>query len=174
MQVFVYSIIYRSKGFRFEFRSLSFLHRIILVNAVICLFSPLPPQSFSPFPFLTASKSPARKLVSQSALSVFDDSKCTDIEFCGNRTRVRDVTLAVVTISILRFEPLRIARWLRTGPWRKRHADTNENECRERSEYNANCIEESITRNTARVGIFTLYAAKLRYMPQNVAWMISR
>lgn len=113
-------------------------------NALLTLFSsfnraiPLPRFSLIP-PVLSspASKSPARELVSQSALSVFDDSKCTDVEFRGNRTRVRDVTLAVVTISILRFEPPRIARWLQTGPWRKRHADTNENECRERSEYNA-------------------------------------
>lgn len=170
--MFVYSNL-SFKDLFFEFFFLSFCIALFLSTGLSFSFHHyLPPPNSSPLPaplipctFLAASKSPARELVSQSALSVFDNSKCTDVEFRGNRTRVRDVTLAVVTISILRFEPPRIARWLRTGPWRKRHADTNENECRERSVYNANCREESITRNTGRDEIFVLYAAKSRYVP---------
>jgi len=103
-----------------------------------------------------------RELVSQSALSVFDDSKCMDAEFRGNRTRVRDVTLAVITISILRFEPPRIARW------RVRDGSNMRIQTRMSAASGVSIMRTAAKRalsKIARVGIFALYAAKLQYVP---------
>lgn len=95
------SVIAR-KFFRFECAPLDRC-RIILV-AVATPFHRRFPSSSSACTFRSASKSPARELVSQSALCI-RRFEMHGRRVRGNRAGVRDVTLAVVTISIPRFEP---------------------------------------------------------------------
>lgn len=95
----------------------------------------------------------------------------------GNRAGVRDVTLAVVTISIPRFEPPRIARWLRTGPWRKRHTDvyvqTRMSAASKQNICNANSTDENISESTTVVGKFLLGTSRNHntYIWHRIEWL---